>query len=281
MKTVKQAFQEGCEILSKAHMETPILDATVLLAYCLGVTKERLFILFPEHLKREIYMQFMEAVEKRLKNIPVSYIVQKKEFFGIEFYVDERVLVPRPDTEIIVETAINIAKNDDTVTKIHDSCTGSGCISISMKYYQKSLDISASDLSADAGEVFKKNSWQILGKILPFYQSYLMRSVPGTFDMIVANPPYITDAEYAAMKAAGWPEPEIALRGGKTGLDIAYELIDQALDSLRPRGYLLLEASPAQISAIGEKMIARGFRDTEVVKDLGGRNRGILGRREA
>jgi len=186
MKTVKQAFQEGCEILSKSRIETPILDATVLLSHCLGVTKERLFILFPEHLKRETHAQFMATIEQRLKNIPVSYIIRQKEFFGIEFYVDERVLVPRPDTEIIVETAISIAKEDGTVTKIHDSCTGSGCISIALKYYQKNLDISASDLSADAGEVFKKNSWQILGKVLPFYQSYLMRSVPGTFGVGVS-----------------------------------------------------------------------------------------------
>jgi release factor glutamine methyltransferase len=218
----------------------------------------------------------------RLDGRPVSYILKCKEFYGLSFYVDERVLVPRPDTEVLVETALEILDADPDVVRIHDVCTGTGCVPIaiaSCAQTNRTVEISASDISPQALEVFRLNCRKILGRELPHRESDLLDSAGGPFDMVTANPPYVTKEETARMMAAGWPEPALALDGGDDGLALIRRLIEGAGNFLRENGYLLVEGSDNQADAIRDILERRGWRELRTVRDLAGRRRVSVGRR--
>ncbi len=141
-----------------------------------------------------------------------------KEFYGLDFYVDERVLVPRPDTEVLVEKVLQVIHADPRLRRVHDACTGSGCIGIAVKRTEPHLEVSASDISAAALEVAAVNAGRLLGGsdsaagALRVFRSDLLESVPGSFDLIASNPPYLRDDEVADLRKLGWREPELALR---------------------------------------------------------------------
>lgn len=277
--TVRDALQYGSSLLKVKQIDTPFLDTVVLLAYALSIPKEKLYASYPEQLPEKSFNIFRELLEKRLSGLPVSYIRKKKEFFGMEFYVDERVLVPRPETETLVETALEILSQKPWMLKMHDVCTGTGCIAITVKKSIGDIHISASDISPDAERVFKLNCRNILGEVLPFYKSDLLTEVPGSFDMIIANPPYLSKGEISDMKNAGWPEPEIALFGGEEGYELSERLIRQVVDYLNEDGYLLIEASASQMPVLESIFKQTGYYDIEIKKDLAGRDRVIAGRR--
>jgi release factor glutamine methyltransferase len=201
-----------------------------------------------------------------------------KEFYGLEFYVDERVLVPRPDSETLVEQVLAIVRADPRLRGVHDACAGSGCIGIALKAAIPELELSASDISAEAGEVLCMNSERLLGLRIPFFCSDLLESVPGRFELIAANPPYLRDAEVENLGKIGWPEPLGALRGGADGTEIAARLIRSATSRLTPGGWLALEAAPDQILKLHALMDQAGFTLVEVAKDLAGHDRSIAGR---
>lgn len=280
--TVREALQAASSRFHDRGIETPYLDAVVLLCASTGREKAALFASFMEPLAAEAEETFQDAVDRRLGGLPVSYILKRKEFFGLVFYVDERVLVPRPDTETLVETAIDVVKANPEVRRIHDACTGSGCIPIALAEVLKDIpgiEFSASDLSEDALEVFRVNSLHLLGRVLPHQKSDLLASVPGPFDMITANPPYITREEATAMKASGWPEPLLALDGGEEGMDFISRLAAEAVERLDENGYLLIEGTDSQAELIAETFKASGFQDLKTVRDLAGRRRVTVGRK--
>ena len=274
--TIRHVLQEGIFSL-KEHSDTPFLDAAVLLAEVLNTTKEKVITAFPEEISHEDLFIFRNFLEKRKSGIPVSYIRKKKEFWSLQFFVDERVLVPRPDTELLVETALELAGAWTETCTLHDLCTGSGCVAISLKYSLPLLSVSASDISADAGDVFAVNCGRILGFQLPFYQSDLLSKVPGVFDIITANPPYLTTQEAGVMAGDGWPEPRAALDGGPGGLDFLAAIIQKAPERLNAGGILLLEACPERMIFLHRIMSESGFSDITVKKDLAGRDRVIKG----
>ncbi|MBN2443057.1 MAG: peptide chain release factor N(5)-glutamine methyltransferase [Spirochaetales bacterium] len=276
--TIQAALKEGCSLLTNAEVETPILDSTILLAHALKMTKENLFASLLNSVDENAFAAFKEFVRKRCEGIPVSYIRRTKEFYGLEFYVDERVLVPRPDTETLVETLITILDENPGFRSVHDLCTGSGCIAISLKYTRPGLEVTASDISPDAGEVFRLNCRRILGKELAFYCSDLMRDLDGCFDIIAANPPYVYDNEVDDMMKRGWPEPGLALYGGKDGCEVTRRLIREAPSFLCPGGYLVLESSPPAMDELLKTMEKSGFVDISIIKDLGARDRVIMGK---
>jgi len=279
--TVREALSWAVETLkeSKAPFTgTPVLDAAVLLAFAMGVSREKILASYPEEVPEGNLGSFRSFIERRCSGIPVSYIRRMKEFYGLTFYVDEGVLVPRPDTETLVEAAIEPARADGSMRRIIDVCTGSGCVAIAIKKSLPKLEISASDLSLDAERVFAINCDSILKERLPFFRTSLLEGIGGIFDMIVSNPPYLTDEAAKRMKESGWPEPELALAGGADGLDLARRLIEDAPRVLRAGGYLLMEADPWQMEPIGELLSEGGFGDGTVVKDLAGNERVISGR---
>ena len=217
----------------------------------------------------------MTYIESRLNGRPVSYIRGKKEFYGTEFCVDDRVLVPRPDTEILVEEAGEIIKANQNVHSLHDCCTGTGCVAVSLKLLFPEIDISASDISASALEVFRKNCIDILGFAIPSIESDLLQNVEGSFDIIVANPPYLTTAEVTGMKTTGCPEPVVALDGGPDGLSIIDRFIAECSRRLKTGGYLLLESASNQTDDIERKLVHYGFQNIIISRDLAGKERVI------
>ncbi|MBA7616489.1 Release factor glutamine methyltransferase [subsurface metagenome] len=273
--TVQTTLREGQSILFYAEVETPVLDAVVLLAEALGVTKERLLASLPEEVGGEDYGHYRHLIDLRCSGRPVSYIRKKKEFYSLDFYVDERVLVPRPDTETLVEEALLILQGDSGAKKVHDVCTGSGCIAIALKSILTGLEISASDISPEAGAVFRLNSESHLGCHLPFWLSDLLQDVPGKFDLIIANPPYLKDQEVENMKKIGWPEPDLALKGGPEGTTLIRRLIRQLPEKLESGAYFLLEADRDQMEILTALLEAAGLGQISVIKDLAGRERVI------
>jgi release factor glutamine methyltransferase len=276
--TVGNALQEGQSRLFYAEVDTPFLDATVLLCEALSTTKERLLASLPEPLPEDGYRRYRELLDRRSAGIPVSYLRGRKEFFSLEFAVDRRVLVPRPDTEILVEEALRILNADRNLKRVHDACTGSGCVAIALKHRRFDLEISASDLSSEAREVFEENARRLLGDAVAFTISNLLAEVSGHFDLITANPPYLSDREVDDLLKIGWPEPPGALRGGPDGTDLLARLIRQAPERLARPGWLLLEAAPPQMERLRALLEAGGFREIAVVPDLAGRPRVIKGR---
>ena len=278
--TLRELLRHGSVCLTDAGVDTPVLDATVLLAEAVRKSKEALFCSLddtPGPLERTRYRDY---ITRRLSHIPVSYIVRSKEFYGLIFAVDERVMVPRPETEIIVDRVSELADPAAGNFSIHDACTGSGCIALALKAHNPSLLITASDVSSMAAEVFALNAERLssLSTVL-FTLTDLLDDLERNFDCITANPPYLTDREYEVMRAAGWPEPELALRGGSDGMAISRRLIREGYGKLNPGGYLLVESSSDQIEPLGNCMRAAGYRQIRVHSDLSGHERVLEGRR--
>jgi len=195
--------------------------------------------------------------------------------------VDERVLVPRPETELLVERALAAAREAAGPVRLHDACTGSGCVAIACAHELRELEVSVSDLSPDALEVCRSNARRLLGRELDARVSDLLAAVPGPFEVVTANPPYLTDDEVARMRADGWPEPELALAGGPDGTDAARRLIPQALARLVPGGTFLMEIAPAQADELAGELERAGFREVRALDDYSGRARLLAGRAAA
>lgn len=276
--TVRALLHEGNRALLRAEVDTPCLDAMLLLAHALGTGKERLLASLPDEADPAAAGRFREYLDRRGAGEPVSYIRGRKEFFGLEFRVDRRVLVPRPDTEALVERALEIVRGDPRVRDVHDACTGSGCVAIAVAHEEPGLNLSASDVSPDAVEVFRENARLLLGREIPVRVSDMLDGLPGPFHLITANPPYLGDREVDAMRRIGWPEPEVSLRGGADGTEAPRRLIGRAAERLAPGGWIALEAAPGQFGALRDALAAHGFRDVEVRRDLGERERVISGR---
>jgi release factor glutamine methyltransferase len=276
--TVRQALGEAYGILSSAGVETPVLDATILLAEAVGISKERLIADLPEPLADSAYAAFKGFLERRLRGIPVSYIRGRKEFWGLDFLVDERVLVPRPETESLVECVVELVREGPAPRRLHDCCTGSGCIAIACARTLPALEVSVSDVSAAALEVCAANSHRLLGRELPATLSDLLEAVSGRFDVITANPPYLTDGEVNAMAERNWPEPRLALAGGSDGMSVARLLLRQAPAHLTAGGSLLVEIAPDQAGTLWADLEEAGYERIRVIRDLSGRDRVITAR---
>ena len=280
--TLRQTLLTARDSLSES--DSPYLDALVLLAHAARVRKERLLAALPEEIDEITAALFAEFLRRRIGGEPVAYIRNRKEFWGLEFYVDRRVLIPRPDTEILVETALallaGIAGSPEKPITVHDACTGSGCIGISLKRERPDLAVSLSDISPDALEVAGFNSSSLLKSPLPVYQSNLLAGIDESFDIITCNPPYV---EHDYLRPSGGrketQEPLLALDGGADGYELIPGLLEQALDRLRRNGYLIVEASPSLVSRMASDMVKMGYRETHSIKDLAGRPRVAVGRR--
>ncbi|MDR1179208.1 MAG: peptide chain release factor N(5)-glutamine methyltransferase [Spirochaetales bacterium] len=279
--TIARALCRGEEAFRAAGCDTPRLDACVLLAAQIQRDKAFLFAHGEDVLLPEQVAGYEDMLSQRLSGRPVSYILAWKEFYGLNFFVDDRVLVPRPDTEVLVDTALEILRKEPGIRRIHDVCTGTGCIPIAIACSSPGggLEISASDISAPALEVFRVNCGNLLGWVPVHTCCDLLSGLDGPFDMITANPPYIKSADCRRMRDSGWPEPVLALDGGDDGLVIIRRLVAQAEISLAGRGWLLLEASPEQADSILRMLEDRGWDGYRAVRDLEGRARVIVGRR--
>ena len=277
--TVAAAFRSGVAELAGAPTDTPTLEAAVLLADALGVSKERLFARMGDQVGARGMASFRRALELRRSAVPVAYIRGAKEFYGHVFSVDRRVLITRPDTECLVEAALAAVAADPSLRRVHDVGTGSGCIAIALKAARPELAVSVSDRDAACLEVCRVNQRRLLGReCLPARVADLLAGVRGPLDMIVANPPYVDAPTCARLAGSGWPEPMAALRGGAHGAEVSLRLIGQAGGRLRAGGCLLLETAPGHVERLEAALTAAGFAEPAVHRDLGGRPR-VMGAR--
>ena len=282
---LREALREGAAAL--AGTETPFLDASLLLAGALGTDTASLFASGPDELEGAALERFRRHLASRSGGLPVAYILGLKEFWGRSFKVDPRVLVPRPDTETLVEAALRIgdALAREPALRVHEACTGSGCVAVSLAADRPEWRVSASDLSAGALELARENAERLVdpgrpGGRVEFATSDLLASVMprGPFDLILANPPYVPSSEAEALLGLGWSEPLLALDGGDDGLDLLRRLLPEAARALAPGGALLVEADGAQAESVKQLFRASRFEEIETIRDLGGRPRVTSGR---
>jgi len=288
--TVREAIAEGKLALKssspKALITTPDLDASLLLAEVLRLRKEELIIHGEKSLSEDERKKFLELLERRMGGECVAYILGKKEFRGLDFFVNPSVLVPRPDTEILVEAVLekgelwNKAGAGEETIRVLDLCTGSGAIAVSLKNETPGLELWATDISAEALETARANAERLqMGKSIRFYQGHFFDALPAglTFHVIASNPPYIPSAEIARLSPEVQREPRIALDGGEDGLRIIKEIIAHAQDYLEPQGTLLLEAGPEQMKSVCQELEKNRYINIKTYNDLSGLERVIEG----
>jgi release factor glutamine methyltransferase len=285
--TVREALQEGQAAL--AGSETPFLDASLILAETLSIERARLLACGNDEVDGRAAAEYRSKIARRAQGLPVAYILGYKEFYGRRFAVDSRVLVPRPDTETLVETALRlgddmIRRKKEPSLQVYDVCTGSGCVAISIAAERPQWKVTASDISPDAVELARMNAETVLdpkrtGGLLEFVVDDLLVSAGGGWDLVVANPPYVESSETDRLLSRGWSEPRLALDGGPDGLDLIRRLIAQAAERLAPGGALALESDASQADAVSDLFRASRFSDVRIERDLAGRPRVTTGRK--
>ncbi len=261
-----------------AISDTPYLDALVLMSHSLNMRKEKLLASLEQPIWEVDAIAYGKLITLRERGLPVAYIMKRKEFYGLEFYVDKRVLIPRPDTEVLVEAAIEACRSRETC-KVLDLCTGSGCVGISIKHTLPDTTVTLSDISEDALAVASLNARNLLNCDLETVKSDLLDAIEGTFDIIVTNPPYLTNEECRDKTLKARSEPDLALRSGEDGFDHIRRIINTAYKTLEKKGILLIEGGYDQLEKTRELMIGKGYTNITILKDLAGHNRVVRGQR--
>lgn len=276
--TIKQALTKGTIILKSNNVESPKLKARLVLQYVLNIKREQLIIYDNEQITQQQEKVYMQNLEKLIKGTPLQHITNSQEFMKMNFYVNNHVLIPRPDTEILVEEVIKIAK-EYTNPVILDLCTGSGAIAVSLAKYIPNCKVYASDISKKALEVAKINAKnnEVENKI-EFLESNLFEKIKNLkFDIIVSNPPYIRIEVIESLDAEVKQEPIIALDGGEDGLKFYKEIVEQAYPYLKLGSYLCFEIGYDQkIDVIEIIENSKKYEKTYCKKDLYGNDRVIV-----
>ncbi|SHH20181.1 peptide chain release factor N(5)-glutamine methyltransferase [Desulfosporosinus lacus] len=268
--------------LLKKEIENARFDADLLLAEVLKVTRDRLYLDWDRNLSEQENEQFRAFIQRRASNMPLQYILKRQEFMGLSFYVDERVLIPRADSEILVEKWLDLVRQEndegqDRVIKVADLCTGSGALAISIAHYYPVAEVVGIDLSLDALEVARQNA-ERLGAIVQWRQGDFVDSIRGEcWDYIITNPPYVSTEDYQKCAPEIFHEPAMAFLGGSDGLDFYRRLAEEIRPLLKPQGKVLMEIGWDQAEAVCSLFHLKGFK-TQVFPDLAGRDRVILAR---
>lgn len=274
---IKQALEEAKNILKSNNFEDSNIIAKELLSYVLKKDKVYLTINSDTALTDTEYAEFTKYIEQIIDRKPLQYITQKQEFMGMEFFMNENVLIPQPDTEILVETVLDICKRYGKQSlRILDLCTGSGAIAISLSKILNT-QVFASDVSIKALKVAEKNNVMNNTKV-EFIESNLFEKINGEkFDVIVSNPPYIKNEEIKSLSKQVQNEPYIALAGGEDGLDFYRKIIDEAYKHINENGYLCLEIGYDQKEDL-IKLIKQNenYEYENCIKDLSNNDRCII-----
>ena len=288
MRTYKELLEEGYQILNSAGIEEARLDAWLLLEFAADIKRAWYYAHMDETAETAVAEQYRQLCEKRAQHIPLQHLTGQAYFMGYEFYVDDRVLVPRQDTETLVEEAISHLR-ELPAPKILDMCTGSGCILLSLLMELPQASGTGVDVSADALEVAKENTRRLgLEKRAELIQSDLFsanyfeknsRKKCMEYDMLISNPPYIRTADIdGLMDEVRLHDPRLALDGKADGLYFYEKITEQAGKYLKPGGWLIYEIGCDQGKDVAEIMKKKGFIQIEVKKDLAGLDRIVEGR---
>ena len=272
--TFREAMCFGEEKLNSAGIADAKTDAWILLTYVCKIDRTYYYVHMDEEMNPEQFAEYEAILNKRTEHVPLQYITGEQEFMGISFHVNEAVLIPRQDTETLVEEALKVVRPG---MKVLDMCTGSGCILISILKNVVDIEGFGYDISKQALNVAKENA-KLNNVNAVFERSDLFEDVTDTFDIIVSNPPYIpTDVIGGLMPEVAVYEPIQALDGKEDGLYFYRRIVKDALGYLNPGGKLLFEIGHDQGEAVSELMRNAGFCDVRVIKDLAGNDRVVSG----
>lgn len=277
---IKDVLKKGIESLNESKIEDASLKARMLLSNILDKSKEYLIIHNEEEINDKINNLYMQKIERLRNHEPIQYIINNQEFMGFDFYVDENVLIPQPDTENLVEEVLFIIDSiKDKNLKILDLCTGSGAIAISLSKILKSdkILIYGSDISEKALKIAQDNAIQNCSKIV-FLKSNIFSQINDNykFDIIVSNPPYIETNTIENLSEEVKHEPHIALDGGEDGLYFYIEIIKNAKKHLNPNGYLAFEIGYNQKNQVEKLLDENGYKNIYSRKDLSGNDRVVV-----
>lgn len=266
-------------------IESPRLDAEVLVGHALGLDRTRVIIESMRPLEPGELTLLRDLVKRRRTHEPIAYLRGHREFYGRSFKVDPRVLIPRPDTEALVEVALERSNHVSLSARVLDLCTGSGCVAITLARQRPTSRVVATDLSADALGVARENARLLGAYNVAFREGDLFgalegasRLLPTTFDLITANPPYIPSGDIEGLMADVRDfEPRLALDGGADGLDLVRRIVAEAPRFLDPDGVLAMEIGAGEAEATAAIYTEHGFRDVAIARDYGKIERVVSG----
>ncbi|MDM8532245.1 peptide chain release factor N(5)-glutamine methyltransferase [Anaerolineales bacterium HSG25] len=284
MLTIRQYLVQAITHLEQADCDTARLDAEVLIGHVLGQDRAWLYSNFNTTLTATQLAEIEPLIQRRTQREPVAYIIGTKEFFGLTFHVEPHVLIPRPETELLIETALTFPKKPNSRLSVVDVGTGSGCIAITLATYLPTATIQAIDLSVAALDVARRNAHRhhVTDQVL-FRHGDLLTPLDQSVDLIVSNPPYVSQSElqHEVSPEVARYEPRLALDGGgDDGLRVICRLLEQAKTRLKPSGWLLVEIGASQGQAV-QQLAQEQFpqANIELKQDLSRRNRLLVLRR--
>ena len=277
--TYRECYEQGCRTLQAAGIEEAALDARLLLETVCGTDRNDLLVHGEQPVVPEAEEKYLNWIRQRAEHIPLQQLTGEQGFMGLTFSVNEHVLIPRQDTEILVE---EVLKELHDGMRVLDMCTGSGCILLSLLHYSNDCEGLGVDLSAEALEVAGRNVLKVLtpekAEHAHFLQSDLFEKVEGKFEIIVSNPPYIASAEVEKlMPEVRDHEPRMALDGTEDGLYFYRRIIEEAGKYLVSSGMLFFEIGYDQGQAVSELMRTEGYCEVQVVQDYAGLDRVVFG----
>lgn len=277
--TIRKVLDWTRAHFEKHDIDAPRLTAELLLANLLKVERVKLYMDLERPLSKDELAAYRALIQRRLTGEPTQYLVGSKEFYGRRFEVDARVLIPRSETELLVEAVLRVVPKD-APARVLDLCTGSGCIAISIAAERPQASVWATDLMAGALEVAKGNAARLgVDGRVSFFQGDLFAAIPADakFDVIVSNPPYVKRGELPGLQKEVQKEPREALDGGEDGLELIRRIADAALPRLKAGGLLALEIGDEQGAALQELLVRAGYHDVRIEKDLARHDRLAFG----
>lgn len=271
--SLKGLLADGAKMLTQAGIDEAELDAGYILEYITGLNSAQYFIHSEDIIEKNKAEEFFRLIERRSKRIPLSYVIGTRDFFGLTFKVDENVLIPEQETELLVEEVIKHSEGKSVL----DMCTGSGCIAISIALFGKPSKVAASDISEKALEVARENAKSLKAGEISFIQGDMFENVTDKFDIIVSNPPYIETGEIDELM----PEvrdyiPRLALDGDIDGLKFYRIISKEAVKKLNKNGRIFYEIGYNQSRAVASILLENGFTDVKIMKDYSGLDRIVM-----
>ena len=271
--SLKGLLTDGAKMLTQAGIDEAELDARYILEYITGLNSAQYFIHSEDIIEKNKAEEFFRLIERRSKRIPLSYVIGTRDFFGLTFKVDENVLIPEQETELLVEEVIKHSEGKSVL----DMCTGSGCIAISIALFGKPSKVAASALSEKALKVARENAKSLKAGEISFIQGDMFENVTDKFDIIVSNPPYIETGEIDELM----PEvrdyiPRLALDGDIDGLKFYRIISKEAVKKLNKNGRIFYEIGYNQSRAVASILLENGFTDAKIMKDYSGLDRIVM-----
>lgn len=271
--SLKGLLADGAKMLAQAGIDEAELDARYILEYITDLNSAQYFIHSEDIIEKDKAEEFFRLIERRSKRIPLSYVIGTRDFFGLTFKVDENVLIPEQETELLVEEVIKHSEGKSVL----DMCTGSGCIAISIALFGKPSKVAASDISEKALEVARENAKSLKAGEISFIQGDMFENVTDKFDIIVSNPPYIETREIDELM----PEvrdyiPRLALDGDIDGLKFYRIISKEAVKKLNKNGRIFYEIGYNQSRAVASILLENGFTDVKIMKDYSGLDRIVM-----